>query len=101
MLNTLKGYKPEEIEDLLSEVIEDFLPNPEASSPQSNKLPSDLREKILEEVVTHLGLQIGDKSPEAKSRILEYLTEEIANQVLATANLHDIKNRVRHINFAA
>jgi hypothetical protein len=101
MLNVLKGYKPEQIEDLLSEVAESLLPNPGVgSSLRSSKISDDLKMKILEEIRSRLGLRFDDKSPEAYGRILESLADEMADQTLLKADLSAVKARVAHVSFA-
>ncbi len=83
---------PQQKKHVLSEVSRLFLPNPGIDQ-QEFRFPNHIREGIVTEIREKLGLARDDWSPLAKTKILEFLTNEMAESVLGNVNLTEVKER--------
>ena len=99
MLDSLTNLSlaPERKKRLLSEVSRRFLPNPGIDS-QDFQFDDFVKEDIITEIRTKLGITPGDWSPPARTRILEFLTNEMAESVLGNANLIEVKERTAKLD---
>ena len=77
---------------ILAEVSRMFLPNPGIEQ-QECRFPDHIKEGVLTEIQDQLGLAHDDRSPAAKTKILEFLSDEMAGDALGNVNLTEVKER--------
>lgn len=95
MLHSLEDFcpAPQQKKYVLSEVSRRFLPNPGIDQ-QEDRFPDHIKEGIVTEIKDKLGLARDDWSPLARTKILEFLTNEMAESVLDDVNLTEVKERI-------
>ena len=98
MLQTLKYFSPTDSAGFLSDVITSFLPDP-GLVPQESLVKDEDKGLILAEIREMLGLSEGDTSPAARSKILDCLTEELAQLELREADLNNLRDHLDEIKF--
>ena len=95
MLATLKQLPSDEAQHLLAGVTRNFLPDPGVGQVFLGEgADSSRQEQLLAEIRRHLHLDAHDDSPATKTKILEYLTREMSNLILAKADISSIKARL-------
>lgn len=83
---------------VLAEVSRMFLPNPGIEQ-QECRFPDHIKEGVLTEIRDQLGLAYDDRSPQARTEILEFLSDEMAGDALRNVNLTEVKERVAKLQF--
>jgi len=91
MLETLKNRDHSEVEKLLSNLIDSFLPSPRSDR---HLCASPLHLQVLDEVRNKLKVSESDHSIETTFRILNLLSEEISQVALSTSDLSSLKNKL-------
>jgi hypothetical protein len=92
-LPSLKNQSAEEVQGILASLTLDMLPNPGISGVPSD-LTADVRDRLIQEIRISLGLKRGDNSPEAMSRIYDYLAREMGHAALANVDIKEVKTRL-------
>lgn len=77
MLKTLENKNAREAESLLASVATRLLPQPDMAS-QEDELSESEAARLLQEIQADLRLDPADQSPEAKTKVLEFLYNEMS-----------------------
>lgn len=93
-LPSLSGQSAKEVEGILANLTLEMLPNPGISEGENSGLTPDLRNQLIHEIRVRLRLKRDDNSPQAMSRIYDYLAKEIGRVALAGVDIKDVKNRL-------
>jgi hypothetical protein len=92
-LPSLRDQSATEIEGILANLTLEIMPNPGISGTGSD-LTTDFRDRLIQEIRISLGLKRDDKSPEAMSRIYDYLAREMGQAALADVDIKEVKARL-------
>ncbi|MGI9066519.1 MAG: hypothetical protein ACR2HX_08950 [Pyrinomonadaceae bacterium] len=92
-LPSLSGENPADIEGILANLTLGLLPSPVVSGSES-ELPPVLRARLIHDLRIRLRLKRDDNSPEAMSKIYDYLAKEIGRIALANVDIKEIKSRL-------
>lgn len=91
MLQTLRNIEPVSAEMILARLTMSFLPNPFESEYNIN---DDIHKQVLSEVKKRTHVRENDNSLKAKTKILAFLTNEIANMSLTPEREKKAKERL-------
>ena len=92
-LPSLRNQSAEEVQGILASLTLDMLPNPGISGVTSD-LTADVRDRLIQEIRISLGLKRDDNSPQAMSRIYDYLAREMGHAALANVDIKEVKTRL-------
>src|SRR5580765_3884112 len=92
-LPSLRNQSAREVEGILASLTLDMLPNPGLGGMESDLAPH-VRDRLIQEIRISLGLKRDDKSPEAMSRIYDYLAREMGHAALAGVDIKEVKTRL-------
>ncbi len=95
MLETLKNYNSQVIQQTLADVSTFFLPSTAEQEAQAlSRVSIELKQKVISEIRGNLGLQADDNSPKALNRIHRLLLSEMTKSVLSDADEAEIRERL-------
>jgi hypothetical protein len=92
MLQTLKHHQPSEIATILAAITLSL--SSEAETPVGSSIDDDLRRGVLSEIFQKLHISETAQSEAEKAKLYKFLTKEMGNAVLSTANTDEIKKQV-------
>ncbi len=92
MLESLSGFSKKEVQGILSSVTLSLLPNP--SLEPRRPIDETLYRRILAESREKLSVDPSDETPETRSRVVDFLGNQISESILHGADIDRIKSRL-------
>lgn len=94
MLDSLREYSKTGALGVLSQIASSFTPESPVESEQQPEQVDFQSPTVLQEIYKRLGLKMDDYSPEAKDKVLQFVSDQIRQTVLSGTDEDKIKSRL-------